>query len=492
MQVSRRTKIVATCGPALRQPNALEAVIRAGADVIRLNFSHADYDRFLSVIRNVRELSGRLDRPIGILGDLQGPKIRTGPLKDGGPIVLEPGSECVITTRQIEGVPERLSTGYPHLPRDVKPGERILLADGARVLEVIDTTETDVRCRVIVGGELGEYQGINLPGTHISAPAITGKDIADIQFCLEHGVDMLALSFVRRADDILELRRRVSEHGSDAQIIAKIEKPEALERIGAIVDATDAVMVARGDLGVEMPAERVPIAQKRLIALCNYLGKPVITATQMLESMVQNPRPTRAEASDVANAIFDGTDAVMLSAETAVGKYPAEAVATMDRIAREVEAASFDDQGGVYRGEWRRHHDLDVSELLEPPETSVEAAAADAAVSAARDLNATAIVVFTISGSTARKIARRRPASAILALTPSPETYNRLALVWGVHPVRIELGDQTDAILAAGEKLLVESGRLRQGDMVVLVSGAMPAVGATNFVKIHEINVPQP
>jgi len=486
MRDSRRTKIVATTGPAMWQPGALETIIRAGVDVVRLNFSHADYDHFRELVTEIRSIAAGLGRPVAILGDLQGPKIRTGRLKGGGPVMLEEGAECVITTQQIEGTAERFSTGYSDLARDVKPGEKILLSDGTRELEVIDKTDTELRCKVIVGGLLNQHQGINLPGTRISAPAITEKDAADLEFCLEQKVDMVALSFVRSADDIIELRRRIAGRCLDMPIIAKIEKPQALEHIAAIMDVTDGIMVARGDLGVEMPAERVPLEQKHLIAMCNHLGKPVITATQMLESMVDNPRPTRAEASDVANAIFDGTDAVMLSAETAIGKHPAEAVATMGRIACAVEEASFSD--GYNRGEWRRHHDLDISRYVAPPETSVEAAIADAANGASCELDADAIVVCTISGSTARKIARRRPAAPILALTPRTETYNRLALVWGVHPLQMEFGEQSDAIIETGKRLLVESGWLKQGDRVVIVSGALPAIGATNLIKIHEID----
>ena len=489
MSDRRRTKIVATIGPATWQPERLEEVIRAGVDVVRVNFSHADYDHFRRVIRLVRELSDRHDRPIGVLGDLQGPKIRTGELKDGRPVTLVAGEECVITTEPVEGTAERLSTTYPLLAKDVVRGQEILIADGTRVLKVIDTTDTEVRCEVLVGGELGERQGINLPGTEISAPSLTEKDIADLEFCLAEQVDYVALSFVRTADDIFDLRRRIEERGRVMPIVAKIEKPEAVRNIRAIVQATDAVMVARGDLGVEMAPETVPLEQKKIIALSNFLGKPVITATQMLESMIHNPRPTRAEASDVANAIFDGTDAVMLSAETAVGRYPVESVETMGRIARAVEQASFSESsyGRGVRREWRRHHDLDVSRMTEGEESSVETAAADAAVSAARDLAAAGIVVFTLSGSTAMKIAKRRPQSPIFAMTPHPGTYNRMSMVWGLIPIRTKVGEQTDEILAAGEEMLLKSDRLKRGDVIVIVSGAMPMRGATNFVKIQHV-----
>ncbi|NQT19963.1 MAG: pyruvate kinase [Planctomycetes bacterium] len=489
MEDRRRTKIVATVGPATWQPERLAEIVEAGVDVVRVNFSHADYDRFRRVIKLVRELSERHDRSIGVLGDLQGPKIRTGELKGGSPVTLVAGEECVITTLPVEGTAARLSTTYPLLARDVAPGQEILLADGARVLKVIDTTDTDVRCEVLVGGELAEHQGINLPGTQISSPPLTEKDIADLEFCLAERVDYVALSFVRKADDILELRRRIEERGHETPIVAKIEKPEAVENIRSIIEATDAVMVARGDLGVEMAPEVVPLEQKKLIALSNFFGKPVITATQMLESMVHSPRATRAEASDVANAIFDGTDAVMLSAETAVGRYPVEAIETMGRIALAVERASFSESsyGRGVRREWRRHHDLDVSEMTQAAESSVETAAADAAVSAARDLDAAGIVVFTLSGSAAMKIAKRRPQSPIYAMTPHLETYNRLSMVWGVTPMRTAVGRQTDAILTAGEEMLLESGRLHRGDVIVIVSGAMPMRGATNFVKIQRI-----
>jgi len=488
MEENRRTKIVATIGPATWHARRLEQLVRAGVDVVRVNFSHAEYDQSRRLIALVRKLSDKFDRPIGVIGDLQGPKIRTGKLKGGKAVRLVPGDECTITTEQIEGTAKRLSTTYAALPKDVNPGQQILLADGARALEVLATTDTEVRCRVLVGGKLAEHQGINLPGTKISAPSLTQKDIADLEFCLEEDVDYVALSFVRRAKDILDLRRRIKKHGRQTPIVAKIEKPEALKNINAILQATDAVMVARGDLGVEMAPEAVPLAQKRLIAMSNLLGKPVITATQMLESMIRNPRPTRAEASDVANAIFDGTDAVMLSAETAVGKYPVQAVETMARIARAVERASFSESenGAGPRREWRRHYDLDVTAVTEVGESSVETAAADAAVSAAEDLDA-AIVVFTLSGSTAMKIAKRRPASRIFALTPAVETYNRLSMVWGVTPLRMPVGEQTDAILEAGEDALVKGGNLKKGDMAVIVAGAMPMRGATNLVKIQTV-----
>jgi len=484
----RRTKIVATIGPATWSAERLDELFAEGLDVVRINFSHAAHDDARRVIRHTRDASEKLGRSIAVLGDLQGPKIRTGKLAGGGPVVLVPGHECTITTEPILGTAQRLSTTYSHLPQDVRPGDRILLADGTKVLQVLDKSNTEVRCRVIVGGPLAERQGINLPGVRVSAPSLTEKDQADLEFCLGEGVDYVALSFVRAAADLVELRRRIRERGHDVPIVAKIEKPEALEQIGDIVQATDVIMVARGDLGVEMPAEQVPLEQKKLIALCNALGKPVITATEMLQSMVSNPRPTRAEASDVANAIFDGTDAVMLSAETSIGKYPVDAVKTMARIAVAVEDASFQQScrdGG--RPEWRPRYDLGVTDAAAVQETSVEAAAADAAVSAARELKAAAIVAFTISGSTAMKIAKRRPASPIYAITPSRDTYRRLALVWGVRPVLSAIGTQTDHILLAGEDVLLKGGMLQRGDTAVLVSGAMPVRGATNFVKIRRL-----
>jgi len=501
----RRTKIVATIGPATWSAERLGELFDAGLDVVRINFSHASHEDARRVIRYTRDASEKIGRPIAVLGDLQGPKIRTGKLEGGGPVVLVAGQECTITTRRkkakgkrkkqeelesepVLGTAQRLSTTYAALPSDVQPGDRILLADGTKVLEVIDKSDTEVRCRVIVGGPLAEHQGINLPGVRVSAPSLTEKDLADLDFCLGEGVDYVAISFVRAAGDLVDLRRRIRERGHDVPIIAKIEKPEALEQIGDILKATDVIMVARGDLGVEMPAEQVPMEQKKLIALCNALGKPVITATEMLQSMVSNPRPTRAEASDVANAIFDGTDAVMLSAETSIGKYPVDAVRTMARIAVAVEDASFQQpcrDGG--KPEWRPCYDLHVTGAVGARESSVETAAADAAVSAARDLNAAAIVVFTISGSTAMKIAKRRPASPIYAITPSRDTYRRLALVWGVKPVLSAIGTQTDHILLAGEDVLLNSGMLQRGDTVVLVSGAMPVRGATNFVKIRRL-----
>ena len=479
----RRTKIVATIGPATWDPPRLEELLRAGLDVVRLNFSHADRDHSRRVILQTRQISAELGRPVAVLCDLQGPRIRTGKLAGATPVQLVPGRECSITTEQIEGTAERFSTSYAGLPADVRRGEQILLSDGRISLEVQGTTKSDVRCKIVIGGTLAEHQGINLPGTMLNLPSLTEKDVADLAFCLSLKVDFIALSFVRKADDILALRRKIEELGRETPIVAKIEKPEALEHIEAIMEVSDAVMVARGDLGVEMPAQLVPLEQKRLIARCNLAGKPVITATQMLESMVHSPRPTRAEASDVANAIFDGTDAVMLSAETSIGSYPLQAVQMMADIAAAVDEAS----ASPCVGGRRPRYDLEITESADARESDVEAATADAAVQAASDLRAGAIVVFTLSGATAMKIAKRRPASAIYALTPSPDTYSRLALVWGVAALQTPFGKQTDQILAVGEEQLLKSGKLKKGDTIVIVSGAMPVRGATNFLKIRRI-----
>ncbi|HUS58605.1 MAG TPA: pyruvate kinase [Planctomycetota bacterium] len=483
----RRTKIVATIGPATWERPRLEEILRAGVDIVRLNFSHANREKFAEIAAAVRDIAPSLGRPVAVLADLQGPKIRTGKLKDGKPVMLVPGAECTITTDHTDGTAERLGTTYANLPADVRAGQRILLADGTKALEVISSTGTEVRCRVIVGGLLAEHQGINLPGTDVSAPSLTEKDVDDLDFALSLKVDFIALSFVRRPEDVSALRRRIHDRGADVPIIAKIEKPEALEHIEAIVDETDAIMVARGDLGVEMPAEQVPVEQKKLIERCNFAGKPVITATQMLESMVGSPQPTRAEASDVANAIFDGTDAVMLSAETSIGKYPVDAVKMMAKIALAVEQASYDECRRDNQGGWQLNYDLVVPGLRRPGESDIGAAVADAAVSAAQRLCASEIAVFTISGATAMKVAKRRPAAIIYALTPTAETYNRLALVWGVHPVQMALCEQTDRMLAQGEELLLQKGMVQKGDVVVIVSGAMPVRGATNLVEIRRL-----
>ena len=466
-----RTKIVATVGPASRSAKVLRALLKGGVDVFRLNFSHGTHAEHETLFRRIRRLAKTLRVSVCVLQDLQGPKIRTGRLKDGGPVLLERGQRTTITTRPIVGTAERFSTSYRALPKDVRRGDRVLLADGLIELRVLRVSGDSVRCQVLDGGLLGEHKGINLPGVDVSAPALTRKDRRDLRFGLELGVDAVALSFVRRAADIASARRMVRRHKLDTPIVAKIEKPEAIRELDAILDEADGVMVARGDLGVEMPPEQVPVLQKQIIMKANRLGMPVIVATQMLESMVHEPRPTRAEASDVANAIFDGADAVMLSAETAIGRYPVESAAMMTRIAEAAEK--------VYRP--RR--------VEEPPwvKREIAAAVADAAVRTAEDISAAALVVFTISGRTARLLAQRRSPCPIHAFSPGAETCRRLAMVWGVEAHTVRMADSTDEVLEDAEHALLRLKAVKKGDAIVLVAGTTPLRGATNVVKVLRI-----
>jgi len=466
-----RTKIVATVGPASRSAKCLGQLLEAGVDVFRLNFSHGTHELHEQVLRRIRRLAKKLRVNVCVLQDLQGPKIRTGRLRHGGPVQLATGARTAITTRPIEGTAERFSTSYRRLPRDVRRGDHILLADGLIELRVRSRREDTVHCEVVDGGVLGEHQGINLPGVAVSAPALTPKDRRDLRVGLGLGVDAVALSFVRRAADIASARRAMGREQRDTPIVAKIEKPEAIAELDAILDAADGVMVARGDLGVEMPPERVPVLQKQIIQKARRLGKPVIVATQMLESMVHAPRPTRAEASDVANAIFDGTDAVMLSAETAIGDYPLAAVRMMTRIAEAAERVAQPRREAV--PPWQR---------LPIPD-----AVADAAVSAAEDVGAAALVVFTISGATARLLAQRRPACAIHAFSPVPETCRRLAMVWGVEAHPVPMADAVDDLLEEAERALLRLREVKKGDPIVLVAGTTPLRGATNMVKVLQV-----
>src|SRR5437868_1434602 len=475
----RRTKIVCTIGPATSSEERLEQLMRAGMNVARLNFSHSTHQEHELVIERVRAISARLRYPVGILQDLQGPKIRTGPLQDGKPITLFDGMQVTITTRDVVGNTQLISTTYKALPQDVKIGDRILIDDGLLELRVIGKSETNVECAVVHGGQLGEHKGINLPGVAVSSPALTDKDRDDLQFGITHGVDYVALSFVRKPEDVREAKQLIrdytieayGEKGSwDIPLIAKIEKPEAVARLDEILEVVDGVMVARGDLGVEMAPEKVPLIQKRIISRCNEQGLPVITATQMLESMITNPRPTRAEASDVANAILDGTDAVMLSGETAVGAYPIEAVGMMVRIARETES----------------------SELITLRPQCKQLNQAHAVSHAARALSEEAsvqsIVVFTRSGASAHLISKDRPRTHILAYTPSERVYRQLALWWGVWPYQIEMYGTTEELIAVVEQRLLQDKLVQLGEHVVIMGGLPIASQArTNFVKLHRV-----
>lgn len=472
----RRTKIVATLGPATSSLDAITRLIQAGMDVARLNFSHGTHEDHAQRIAWVREAAQRSNRPIAILQDLQGPKIRTGPLENAQPIMLEAGDRLVITTDEIAGRPGLISTTYDGLPRDVRPGDRVLLSDGLIELRCLAVSGNEVETEVVNGGLLRENQGINLPGVAISAPAMTEKDLEDLRFGLAQGVDYVAISFVRRADDVKRVREEIAAAGKRTPIIAKIEKPEAVTNIEAIIAASDGVMVARGDLGVELPPEQVPLIQKSIIEEANRQGVPVITATQMLESMIHNPRPTRAEASDVANAIIDGTDAVMLSAETATGEYPIEAVTMMSRIAQVIEASGRDSNRTPLQ-----------TQRTPKPETYSHAIST-AACAIARSIPIAAIVAFTQSGYTARLVAKERPRVPVIAVTPDEHVFRQMALVWGVQPLLIPYIDRLDTLSGKTCELLLAHNYARHGESVVMTGGhPLSERGMTNFLKILQI-----
>ena len=471
----RRTKIVATIGPASRERTMLESLAQAGVDVVRLNFSHGEHEQHLQVMRATREIAARLGRPIALLQDLSGPKIRTGRLKDDEPALLRKGEKVTITTdEKIEGTARLISTTYKALPRDVSPGDRILLDDGNLELRVIRVSGPEVECEVVDGGWLKSKKGMNLPGVKLSTPALTEKDRRDLAFGVANGVDYVALSFVRQAADVIECKGLIRSLGGTCPVIAKIEKREAIDDLASILEATDGVMVARGDLGVELSTEEVPTLQKRIIEMANEAGKVVITATQMLESMVENPRPTRAEASDVANAILDGTDGIMLSAETASGNYPIEAVETMARIACYTE-----EHYGAFRP---------------PARVSIRSASvvanalARVASSVAEELGCKLIIAFTESGTTAHLLSTYRPRAPIAAVTYNPDTYRRLGLWWGVMPVKSEFADTTDEMITKGETLLKTQGLIATGDTVLMLAGQSHTAGATNMLRVHTIS----
>jgi len=471
----RRTKIVATLGPASENCEQIRTLMEAGVDVFRLNFSHGNQAQKTEIIRMIREEAGKRQRVVAILGDLQGPKIRTG-LMENGELELARGQEITITTREMLGKGDTFSTTYQHLPRDVCAGDRILLDDGNMELKVLMVEADSVSCRVEVGGTLRDHKGINLPGSRVSAPAVTDKDREDLAFCIGHGVDYVGQSFIRRVEDVRELRALMAAGNASIPIIAKIEKPQALEDFAAILAEVDGVMVARGDLGVEMNPEKVPLIQKRIIRSCNKAGKPVITATQMLESMIHNPRPTRAETSDIANAIIDGSDAVMLSGETAVGKYPIEAVKMMGRVADDVEKDPILRER-IFRPETPGGGDRGLPEII-----------AAAACEVAENIGATAILAFTQTGSTAALVAKYRPALPVFAVTPSAEVQRRLVLFRGVRSLQVDTHGDTETQIASLEKAVLDAGVLHPGDVVVITMGSpVSAAGTTNLIKVQRL-----
>jgi len=471
----RRTKIVATVGPASSDRAMLQSLMEAGADVFRLNFSHGQHAELAEIVATIRELSQKRRRAVAILGDLQGPKIRTGRMQ-GGQMPLIAGETVTITTADCLGADGIIPTIYKALPTDVRPGSRILMDDGLLELAVEAIEGAKVHCRVVVGGILKDRKGINLPGVTVSAPALTDKDLDDLNFCIAQNLDYVALSFVRTADDVISLKEILTRAKSPLRVIAKIEKPEGVDNFEAILAVTDGVMVARGDLGVEVNPERVPLIQKQIIRLCNRAGKPVITATQMLESMIASPRPTRAETSDVANAILDGTDAVMLSAETASGRYPREAVAMMVRIALDVEADPLLKE--------QVYHPLPV----ERGYPSLPEAIGQAACRVAGSVGAAAILAFTQTGSTAALVAKYRPQMPVYAVTPEQLVRRRMALYAGVRTMRVDIEGDTETQIRSVEAAVLNSGLLKKGDVVVITMGSpVSDPGTTNLLKIHRL-----
>jgi pyruvate kinase len=472
MMPFRNAKIVCTIGPASSSPKVIEKLIRAGMDVARLNFSHGTHDEHEKVINHIRDTSRRLKKEVAIVQDLQGPKIRTGILKDGK-VILKSGNKVVLTGRELIGTSEIISTTYPAMAKDVKKGDRLLLDDGLMSLRVNKVKGIDITCEVINGGVLKDHKGINLPGIKVRLSSITEKDIEDLYFGIKQGVDYVAISFVRTDKDVRSVKDIIKKKGAFIPVIAKLEKPEAIDNLEKIVDEADGLMVARGDLGVEMSPEAVPVIQKNIINSANKKGKPVITATQMLESMINNPRPTRAEASDVANAIFDGTDAVMLSGETASGKYPVESVEMMARIISSAES------GSLYRH---------VSDRRRGRISTYPDAVSSAAVHASHQIEAKLIVVFTQSGSTALLVSKQRPTMPIIAYTPQENIMRRLNLYWGVVPKTMGLIEDTDSLIREMDRNLIAGRLVKKGESVVILMG-MPISqkGVTNMMKLHRV-----
>lgn len=470
----RKTKIVCTIGPASEDPIILGKLMTAGMNVARLNFSHGDFAEHQARIDNIREVSAKLEKNVAILLDTKGPEVRTHTMA-GGAISLVKGQDLIVSAEEVEGTTEKISVTYDGLSDDLEPGKKILLDDGLIELEVLEIQGKNLLTRVLNNGELKNKKGVNLPNVSVNLPGITEKDAADIEFGIEQGVDFIAASFVRRASDVLEIRELLEKHGAeDIQIIPKIENQEGIDNIDSILEVSDGLMVARGDLGVEIPPEDVPLAQKELIKKCNTLAKPVITATQMLDSMQRNPRPTRAEASDVANAIFDGTDAIMLSGETAAGDYPVESVQTMSNIARKTETAL--------------KYKTILSQRTKESRVSITNSISQAVSHTAFNLNAAAILSATESGNTARIVSKYRPESPIIAVSSNPGVVRKLALVWGVKAIHGAAAKTTDEMLDITVTESLKSGRVEHGDLVVITAGVpVGESGTTNIMKVHVI-----
>jgi pyruvate kinase len=467
--VNRRAKIVCTLGPAVDGVERMRELVAAGMDVARLNFSHGEHAEHQQRYNWVREAAAATERPVGILADLQGPKIRLGRFADG-PVQWANGETVVITSDDVVGTHDRVSCTYKKLPEEVRVGDRLLIDDGKVAIEVTAVSGPDITCLVTEGGQVSNNKGVSLPNVAVSVPALSEKDTADLRFALSIGCDMIALSFVRSPDDIKLVHEIMDEVGRRVPVIAKIEKPEAVARLEPIVNAFDGLMVARGDLGVELPLEQVPLVQKRAVQLCREQAKPVIVATQMLDSMMENARPTRAEASDVANAVLDGADAVMLSGETSVGKYPIVTVQTMARIVRTTEAGDFA-----------------VPRLQHDPRTR-GGAITQAASNIARAVNARALVAFSQTGDTVRRLARLHCELPLLAFTPDPAVQRQLSLSWGVETFLVDYVEHTDAMFRQVDHAMLGLGRGLPGDLVVVVAGTPASTpGSTNTLRIHQL-----
>ncbi len=475
----KSTKIVCTIGPSSQKRDILTRMIRSGMNIARLNMSHGDHSYHKQSIELIREVSDRLRTYTAILMDLQGPKIRTGKLVKET-VILKKGDILTLTTDDIEGDWEKLSINYKKLPQEATKGEKIYLDDGNIELKVIDIKDNEVICKIVEGGVIRSYRGVNLPDTKISTPSLTEKDLEDLEFGLEEDVDFIALSFVRKPEDIIDLRRRIKERSKNIPIIAKIEKPEAIKNIDKIIEVADGIMVARGDLGAETSPQDVPILQKMIIKKCNNAGKPVITATQMLESMISHPRPTRAEASDVANAIFDGTDAVMLSGETALGNYPVEAVKVMASISNKVES------------EMKKEKILPELKPDIRSGDSISDAISYSACQVSAMVKSKYIVAFTLSGRTAANISKYRPPINILAMSPEEHVLRRMSIYWGVYGVRIERVTTTEQLLNKAELILVKEKYCKEGENVIFVGG-VPVMSKepTNMIKVHQVKLGQ-
>jgi len=468
----RRTKIVCTIGPASESIDKLCQLIENGMNVARLNFSHGNQKEHGQRIKSIREAVKITNKPVAIMLDTKGPEIRTGIL-EVGKITLKTGDEITLTTEDIKGNKERISVNYLGLPEDVKADTRILLDDGLIALKVLEVQGTEIYCEVLNGGELSDRKGVNVPGIHINLPSITEKDISDIKFGIEQGVDFIAASFIRNAGDVLAIRKILEESRAAIHIISKIENQQGVKNINEILEVSDGIMVARGDLGVEIPAEEVPLLQKMMIEKCNRVGKPVITATQMLDSMIRNPRPTRAEASDVANAILDGTDAIMLSGETAAGKYPVESVRTMARIALKTETAIKYEE---------------ITERQDFKRNTTTDAISHATCTTAEGLGAAAIITATESGSTARMVSKYRPKSRVIAVTPNLAVLRKLLLVWGIEPIYAHNAEGTDTMIEQSIEASLKAGLIKNGDLIVITAGVPVGIpGTTNLLKVEVV-----